>query len=199
MKLVGLGGGIGSGKSTVSTYLASKGAVVVDADVVARQVVEPGTAALAAIRERFGPDVLAADGSLIRAALAKIVFADPDALQALNAITHPAIGVEINRQVAEHVNTERVVILDAALLFDTQRVGMVGRIVVDVDPELAIVRLQQFRGFTEPDARARVASQMARHERVARADFVIDNSGTPEDLVRSVEMAWHWIQTLPSS
>lgn len=199
MKLIGLGGGIGSGKSTVSILLAERGAVIVDADVIARSVVDPGKPALAAIVERFGASVLNSDGTMNRPAVASIVFNDKQALADLNAITHPAIGEEMARQTAAHHGSDRIVILDAALLFDRARPGMVGRMVVDVDPEVAVARLIEFRGFAEADARARIASQMSREERRAKADFVIDNSGDLDSLREQVERAWEWIMTLPDS
>lgn len=199
MKLIGLGGGIGAGKSSASERFRVLGAVIVDADVIARQVVEPGTPALAAIVQRFGVSVLRDDASLDRGALAAIVFADSDALKDLNAITHPAIGVEMQRQLDEHGRSDRVVIYDAALLFDTARVDMVGRIAIDVDPEIAVARLVGQRGFSIADARARIAAQMSRADRLARADYVIDNSGTPADLDAGVARAWTWIASLPDS
>jgi dephospho-CoA kinase len=199
VKLIGLGGGIGSGKSTVSLLLAERGAVIVDADVIARKVVEPGQPALAAIVSRFGESVLKEDGTMDRPAVAAIVFHDKDALADLNAITHPAIGEEIAQQIAAHQQYDRVVILDAALLFDRVRAGMVGRMVVDVEPEVAVGRLIEFRGFSEVDARARVASQMSRDERRTMADWVIDNSGDRSALQLEVARAWSWIESLPSS
>lgn len=199
MKLIGLGGGIGAGKSSASNRFRELGAVIVDADLIARQVVEPGTVAIAAIRARFGDSVVRPDGSLDRAALASIVFSDAAALRDLNAITHPAIAAEMQRQLGEHGGTDRVVIYDAALLFDSARVAMVGRIAVDVDPDVAVERLVAQRGFSVDDARARVAAQMPRAERLALADFVIDNSGTPHDLDGEVARAWAWIEALPAS
>ncbi len=199
MKLVGLGGGIGSGKSTVSLMLAEYGCAIVDADLIARQVVEPGKPALAGIVGHFGPEVLADGGSLNRQALANVVFQDPEQLKALNAITHPAIGTEMVAQVKAHSGTDRVVIYDAALLFDSGKTGMVGRMVVDVDPETAIERLVTFRGLSATDARSRVARQMGREERVRLADFVVDNSSDLESLAKEVARAWAWIATLPPS
>lgn len=199
VKLIGLGGGIGAGKSTVSNMLRDRGAVIVDADVIARQVVEPGTPALQAIVKRFGEAVLHPDGSLNRAELAGIVFHDKEALADLNKITHPAIGAEMRRQIEEHLDTNRIVIWDAALLFDSERAAMVGRMVVDVDPEIAVQRLVEFRGLAESDARARMANQMSREERVAKADFVLDNSGSEEELAEAVGRAWEWIESLPES
>lgn len=199
MKLVGLGGGIGAGKSTVSSALAGKGAVIVDADLIARQVVEPGGAAYGALVERFGEGVLHPDATLNRAALAAVVFTDKEALAALNAITHPAIGRVIAEQIERHVGSDRVVILDAALLFDAPRVRMVARLLVDVDPEIAVERLVRFRGFSEADARNRIANQMSREERRAKADLVIDNSGDLDALADQVDAVWAWIGGLPDS
>ncbi len=196
MKLIGLGGGIGSGKSSTSVLLAERGAIIVDADLIARQVVEPGGPVLSKLVERFGSEILSPEGTLDRKALADLVFPDPAAVKELNAITHPAIGREIERQIAEHHGTDRVVILDAPLLFDRDRPGMAARILVDVDEEIAVQRLVTFRGFDEADARRRIAAQMSRTERRAKADFVIDNSGSPNDLRDQVEQAWTFIETL---
>ncbi len=199
MKLIGLGGGIGAGKSTVSLALARRGAVIVDADLIARQVVEPGMPALDALVERFGSSILRADGSLDRAGLAAVAFRDAESVAALNAITHPAIGAEINRQIRAHDGTDRVVVLDAALLFDRARDGLVGSIVVDVDPEVAVERLVRYRNFDADDARRRISAQMSREDRVALADRVIDNSTTVEELEGQVDSVWEWIQTRPDS
>ena len=199
MKLVGLGGGIGSGKSSASALLRALGAVVIDADAIAREVVEPGTDALRSIAERFGSALIKSNGTLDRAALAAIVFADKAALADLNAITHPAIEREMVRRVAQNAATGGVVVYDAALPFDTDPYVMVGRIVVDIDYDVAVERLVQFRNFSPDDARARIAAQIPRDERLASADFVIDNSGSPDDLVLEVGRAWAWIATLPDS
>jgi dephospho-CoA kinase len=199
MKLLGLTGGIGSGKSTVSALLAARGAVIVDADAIARHVQEPGSPVLAAMTERFGEHVIAADGSLDRAAVAAIVFADPEALKALNAIVHPAVRAEMDRQVAAHVGTDHVVVLDVPLLAENPRSGLAGTIVVDVPVEVQVQRLVQFRGFSEEDARARIANQVSRDERNATADIVIDNSGSREDLEAEIDRVWAWIETLAQS
>ena len=199
MKLIGLMGGIGAGKSSVSSRLATKGAVIIDADVLARRVVEPGAAAYAPLVERFGRGVLNSDGTLHRAGLAAIVFHDKAALSDLNGITHPAIRAEIGAEIETLKHQDVVVILDAALLFETPRAEMVAKVVVDVDPEIAVARLVQFRGFTEDDAWARIRNQQTREERLADADYVIDNSGTADDLDRAVDQAWSWIATVPSS
>ncbi len=196
MILVGLTGGIGSGKSTVSALLAARGAVIIDADDITREVQRPGSAVVEAIAERFGEGVLDAERGLIRAKLAEIVFADSAALSDLNAIVHPAVGAEIERRVGELASTENVVVLDIPLLTENPRRGLQGKIVVDVPPEVQVERLVSCRGFTTDDARARIARQAGREDRLRGADFVIDNSGTPEDLARQVVTLWDWLKSL---
>jgi dephospho-CoA kinase len=196
MVLVGLTGGIGSGKSTVSALLAARGAVVVDADAIVRDVQGPGTEVLAAIVERFGPSVLGPDGALDRQALADLVFTDDTALKDLNAIVHPAVGAEIARRLEAAAGTDDVVILDVPLLVESGRDDMGALLVVDVDPEVAVARVVEQRGMREDDVRARMARQASREDRLARATIVIDNSGTREDLEAQVAAAWEQIQTL---
>ena len=195
MLVVGLTGGIGSGKSTVSRLLSARGAVIVDADVVARRVVEPGGPAYQGVVDRFGPGILAADGTIDRRALAAIVFADPEARADLEAITHPAVGVLINEQLAAEAGTDHVVVLDVPLLVESGRTGT-PVIVVDCPPETAIRRLVEQRAMDEADARRRGAAQVSREERLAHADLVIDNSGSPEALEHQVDAAWAWIEGL---
>jgi dephospho-CoA kinase len=196
MLLIGLTGGIGSGKSTVSSMLAERGAVVIDADAIVQELQAPGQPVLAAMVERFGPEILDEHGALRRKAVADLVFHDPEALADLGAIVHPAVHEEIERRMAEQAHTDHVVILDVPLLVESGRSDLAGLIVVDVDPEVAIARLVAHRGFTEADARARVARQASREERRARADLVIDNAGDLEDLRPQVEAAWAWIEGL---
>ncbi len=197
MILVGLTGGIGSGKSTVSAALAARGAVIVDADQVVRDVQQPGSPVLARLAERFGAEVIAKDGSLDRAALASIAFADPEALKDLNRIVHPAVGAEMNRQVMENVATLNVVVLDIPLLTENPREGLQGKIVVDVPVETQVERLVKYRGFDEADARARIARQATRELRLETADFVVDNSGEAGTLDGQIELLWSWLQSLP--
>lgn len=194
MILIGLTGGIGSGKSTVSARLAELGARVVDADAIVRQVQAPGTEVFAAIVERFGPGVVAEDGTLHRPALAARVFNDPEELKALNAIVHPAVGVGIAEALAEAAETDDVVILDVPLLVESGRDDMAAMVVVDLDPEVAVQRLVEHRGFTEEDARARISRQASREERLAKADKVLDNSGSVEHLIAQVDALWPWLQ-----
>lgn len=193
MFVVGLTGGIGSGKSTVSGLLAAKGAVVVDADAITRELQQPGTPVFAAMVERFGPGIVGPDGALDRAAVADIVFNDPQALQDLNAIVHPAVGAEIMRRMAELTGTDQVVVLDVPLLVEARadrRYPMDLVLVVDVDPELAVRRLVEQRGMREGDARARLARQASREERLAQADLVIPNDGSLDDLRTQVDDVW---------
>ena len=199
MLVVGLTGGIGSGKSTVSTLLAAKGAVVVDADAITREVQEPGTPVFVAMVERFGPGIVGADGALDRPAVADIVFGDPEALKDLNDIVHPAVGAEIMLRMAELADGDAVVVLDVPLMVESKNAYPVaGLLVVDVDPELAVRRLVEQRGMREPDVRARMARQATREERLERADFVIHNDGGLDDLTAQVDAAWDWITELKS-
>jgi dephospho-CoA kinase len=195
MIVVALTGGIGSGKSTVSAELAKRGAVVIDADAITRELQAPGQPVLAAIVERFG-DVLTATGELDRPALAAHVFADLDELNALNKIVHPAVNIEIARRLAEQADGDRVVILDIPLLIESGKYRARGVLVVDTPIELAVERLVAFRGLTAEDARARIARQATREQRLAKADFVVDNSGDREALVSQIEAAWQWMSAL---
>jgi dephospho-CoA kinase len=193
--LVGLTGGIGAGKTTVAGLLADRGATVIDADRIARLVVEPGGPAYQPLIDRFGGDIVCPDGTLDRAAIASRAFADPAALQDLNAITHPAIRDRMVRCVASYAESDRVVVLDIPLLTAQTRdaFGLAGVIVVDAPVEVAVDRLVHQRGLDEDDARARVAAQISREARQRLADVVVDNSGTPDDLRASFEQAWAWI------
>jgi dephospho-CoA kinase len=197
MILVGLTGGIGSGKSTVSAMLAGRGAEIIDADVITREVQQPGSVVVEAIAKRFGDGVLDAERGLIRAKLAEIVFADPAALKDLNAIVHPAVRAEIARRVDASSSSKNVVVLDIPLLTENPGGGMQGKIVVDVPPRVQIDRLVRYRGFSEEDARARIARQATREERLRDADFVVDNTGELADLDRQIESLWQWVTSLP--
>ena len=198
MLVIGLTGGIGSGKSTVSAMLAAKGAVVVDADAIVREVQRPGTPVFAAMVERFGPGIVTADGALDREAVADLVFGEPDALADLNAIVHPAVGAEIARRMQDLAATDHVVVLDVPLMVESRNAYPVaGLLVVDVDPEVALRRVVEQRGMREEDVRARMARQASREQRLARADRVIDNSGTLDDLRAQVDDAWAWVAGLP--
>ena len=190
MLLIGLTGGIGSGKSTVSALLAAKGAVIIDADAITRELQQPGTEVLAAMVERFGEQILTPDGALDRQAMADLVFNDPAALKDLGAIVHPAVALEIGNRMAAEAETDHVVVLDVPLLVESGRDDLAALVVVDVDPEIAVRRLVEHRGMREDDARARMANQVAREDRLAKADFVVDNSGTPAELEAAIDALW---------
>jgi dephospho-CoA kinase len=186
---IGLTGGIGSGKSTVSALLAARGAVIVDADRIAREVVEPGTPGLARIVETFGERVLAADGSLDRAALAAVVFADAEARSRLDGIVHPLVRARAAELIAA-VPPGTVVVNDVPLLVETGQASSYDVVlVVEADPATRVSRLVQ-RGLTAEDARARIAVQASDEQRRAVADVVVDNSGTPEELAEQVDRFW---------
>jgi dephospho-CoA kinase len=190
-------GGIGSGKSSVTDRLRAHGAAVVDADVIAREVVEPGSPTLVALVDAFGPDILEEGGTLDRARLAARAFADPEATARMNAIIHPAIGVELVRQVAAAREASDVVVVAIPLFRDEHRaqLGIDHVVVVDAPVEVATERLVEHRGFTPEDAALRLAAQTTREERRALADEVIDNDGDLEDLERKVDELWHRLVT----
>lgn len=196
MLLVGLTGGIGSGKSTVARLLEKRGAVVFDADLLAREAVEPGTPGHAAVIERFGADVLAPGGELDREALASIVFADPAARRDLEQIVHP----EVRRLFAEgseaYRDTDRVVVFSAPLLVET---GMhtAFEIVVVVSATVAtqIERLMRQRGMSEPSIRARIDAQAPLEDKAAAADILVDNEGSLDELESQVEQLWNDLST----
>ena len=197
MILVGLTGGIGAGKSTVSAMLAERGAVIVDADQIARDIQSPGSPVLDAMAERFGEHIIREDGSLDRGAVAAIVFHDEAALKDLNGIVHPAMQDEIQRQIDAHRGTDRIVVLDFPLLGENPRKGLAATIVVDIPVDTAIARLVDQRGMDEADARARIGSQISRDERNARATHVLDNGGDRDSLVAQVDALWEQLAQLP--
>lgn len=191
--VVGLTGGIGSGKSTVAAILAELGAFVVDADRIARDVVAPHSDGLQQIVSAFGEDVLQPDGSLDRAKLAAIVFADPEKRSQLDAITHPRIAELTQRQFAQATD-QQIIVHDVPLLTELGLAPNYGHvIVVDSPDEIRVQRLVE-RGLTEEDARARMASQATREQRLAIADYVVDNSGSRESLRHQVEDVWDDIE-----
>ncbi|GAA2408316.1 dephospho-CoA kinase [Actinomadura vinacea] len=187
---VGLTGGIGSGKSEVSSRLRGHGAVVIDADRIAREVVEPGTPGLAAVVAEFGEEVLLPDGGLDRPKVGSIVFADPQRLTALNGIVHPLVG-ERTRELMEAAPGDAVVVFDVPLLAENGLGEMYDVVVVvDAPVETQLERLTSRRGMTEEDARSRIAAQASRADRRAIADRVIDNSGSLDDLKSQVDTLW---------
>ncbi|SFL17556.1 dephospho-CoA kinase [Geodermatophilus ruber] len=189
MLRIGLTGGIGSGKSTVAGLLAARGARIIDADRIAREVVEPGTPGLAAVVAEFGPDVLTAEGALDRPALAAVVFADPEARRRLDGIVHPLVRQRALELIAE-APAEAVVVQDVPLLVETGQAASYDLVlVVEADLGTRIERLV-LRGLAEQDARARIAAQATDEQRRAVAHVVLDNSGTPEELAEQVDRFW---------
>src|SRR6516165_424572 len=195
MLAVGLTGGIGSGKTAVADLLVGHGAVVIDADQVARDVVAPGGPAYQPVIDRFGPGIVAADGTIDRPALATLAFADEKSRLALNAITHPAIGVAMIEARDAHEGTDDIVVLAIPLLTARHRetVKLHKVVVVDTPTEMALDRLLSQRGFDRADAEARIRSQISREERVKEADYVLDNSGDRAALERAVDALWAWL------
>jgi dephospho-CoA kinase len=193
MLLVGLTGGIASGKSVVAARLAEHGAVVVDADQVAREVVEPGGVGLARIAAEFGPDVIAADGTLDRAALGAIVFRDPEKRQSLNAITHPAVR-ERSQQLfaaAAAADPDAIVVYDVPLLAESSRVDEFDVVVVvHASTETRIRRMVELRGMSRDEALHRINSQATDTERLAIADVVIDADGSLDDTLAQADALW---------
>ncbi|MFD3653858.1 dephospho-CoA kinase [Streptomyces sp. NPDC058620] len=190
MLKVGLTGGIGAGKSEVSRLLVGLGAVLIDADKIAREVVEPGTPGLAAVVDAFGPGVLSADGTLDRPALGAIVFADAGRLAALNAIVHPLVGAR-SAELERTAGRDAVVVHDVPLLTENGLAPLYDLVVVvDATPETQLDRLVRMRGMTESDARARMAAQATREQRRAVADLVIENDGPLEALEPQVRTVW---------
>lgn len=190
MVRIGLTGGIGSGKSTVAALLAEHGAVVIDADQIARDLVEPGEPALAALVTEFGPRILQADGSLSRGELARLAFSDPVATERLNAIMHPLIGAESARRMAAGPS-DGVVVYDMPLLVEAGQRDLVDLVVVvDVPEEIQVDRAVRQRGLDEEDVRRRMEVQAVREDRLAVADVVIDNSGDLAATRAQVEALW---------
>jgi dephospho-CoA kinase len=196
MLALGLTGGIGCGKSAVADLLVARGAILIDADLIAREVVEPGQPAHDALLARFGEGILAADGTIDRPALAAATFGDPDSLAALNAITHPAIGIEMLRRLGEQQGTDHVVVLAIPLLRAEHRVSMNldAVVVVDCPFDVARWRLVDRRGMDPADAEARIVAQPTREQRLEGADYVVDNSGDLDALGAEVDRLWEWVQ-----
>ncbi len=203
MVRIGLTGGIGTGKSTVARMLAARGAAVVDADEIAREIVAPGGPAYDAVVERFGRELVSGDGTVDRAALASIVFADPAALDDLNSITHPVIGAMMLARLVSldgagagsGVAAPGVAVVVIPLLrpAHVDALGLARVVVVDCPTEVAVARLVEARGMDETDARARMAAQPSREERLALADYVVDNGSTPAHVAAEVDALWEWL------
>jgi dephospho-CoA kinase len=187
---VGLTGGIGAGKSEVSRRLAAQGAIVIDADAIAREVVEPGTPGLAEVVAAFGPEVLLPDGRLDRPRLGDIVFADPELRAKLSGIVHPRVGARM-RELEDSAGPAAIVVHDVPLIAENNLASTYDLVVVvDVPPRIQLDRLVRHRGMTREQARARMAAQASRADRLAIAGIVIDNSGSLAELDRPVGDLW---------
>lgn len=201
MRLVGLTGGIGSGKSSVSSRLAKRGARVIDADQIVKDLQTPGAPVFESMVERWGERIVSVDDrgtrTLDRAEVAAIVFADAGELEALNSLVHPAVRAEMRAQMDAAADSDDVVILDIPLLAESKGKHQASAIiVVDCPTDVAVERLIEFRSFSREDAEARVAAQATREQRRALADFVIDNSGGTAALDAEVARCWSWLESL---
>lgn len=196
MILIGLTGGIGSGKSEVARLLSALGAEVIDADQIVRELQQPGAEVYHAMIKMLGQEIVSPDKSLDRGKIAGQVFADESLLKKLNELIHPIVRRVMNERVESFRNTDKVVVLDIPLLVENPRPGLDGVLVVDLDTQIAIQRLVEQRQMKLEDAQARVAKQATREQRRAIAGHVIDNSGDREALETSVDRAWTWIRSL---
>ena len=196
MILIGLTGGIGCGKTEVSRLLEKRGAVIVDADLIVRELQQPGAEIFLRMVEMFGEKVLATDGSLDRAAVANEVFKDAELLKKLNSLIHPVVRRVMNERVESYRATDKIVVLDIPLLVENPREGLDGVLVVDLDPQIAIERIVSQRNMKIDDAKSRVSAQSTREQRLAIAGHVIDNSGDRDALAIQVNVAWSWIKSL---
>lgn len=215
MRLIGLTGGIGSGKSSASARLALRGAVIIDADAIVRELQQPGQPVFDQMVERWGDRIVAEDGALDRAAVAGIVFGDSDELAAIEKMIHPEVRKETERRIEQARLDDGVVVIDNPLLVESVKKAREAKargekpessggssptpqaiIVVECPTETAIDRLIAHRGFDRADAEARMAAQVDASERLAIADFVIDNGGDEAQLDAEIERCWSWIQTL---
>lgn len=197
---VGLTGGIGAGKSTVAEMLADHGALIIDADAISRELVEPGEPALHLLVEEFGTNIIRPDGSLDRGALASRAFADEDGTARLNAVMHPLIRAETQRRLADaEEQGAEIIVYDMPLLVETGQAELVDIVVVvDVPVELQVVRATGLRGLEEADVRRRIAAQATRDERLSIADVVIENSGDRWETQRQVDKLWEQLHTVES-
>ena len=196
MILIGLTGGIGSGKSEVARLLVARGAEVIDADQIVREMQQPGAEVYNAMIKMLGQEIVSPDKSLDRAKIAGQVFADESSLKKLNELVHPIVRRVMNERVESFRDTDKVVVLDIPLLVENPRPGLDGVLVVDLDTQIAIQRLVEQRQMKLEDAQARVAKQATREQRRAIAGHVIDNSGDRQVLEVSVDSAWTWIRSL---
>ena len=205
MIVIGLTGGIGSGKSTVSDRFVERGAILIDADQIVRELQQPGASVHSEMVKRFGDGILNSDETLNRQAVAEIVFSDKEYLRELNEIVHPPVNREIRHRIREEADTDNLLVLDIPLLVEGILAGgppryiVSGILVVDTPPEIAVQRLVEYRGFVEEDARARIKAQVSSEKRLELADFVIDSVVGMRDLYPQVASAIRWAETLPDT
>ena len=199
--MIALTGGIGSGKSTVAKALADRGAVILDADAIVRDLQMPGRPVFEAMVERWGSEIVDLCGQLDRQAVAAIVFNDKSELEALEQLIHPRVRQEMIDRISELATTDSIVVQDVPLLEKVMgdRRSEASTLVVDCPVDIALGRLMEYRGFSREDAEARIAAQISRQERVALADFVLDNGGDLEQLDAEIERCWQWIEGLPDT
>jgi dephospho-CoA kinase len=203
--VIGLTGGIGSGKSTVSDRFVDRGAILIDADQIVKELQQPGQIVYSEMVKHFGQDILNEDQTLNRQAIAGVVFNDKDSLRRLNEIVHPPVNKEIRRRIREQADSKNLLVLDIPLLVEgiiaggPPRYVVSGILVVDTPPEISIQRLIEYRGFTEEDARSRIKAQVAREKRLEVADFVIDNAVALNELEPQITSALRWAMNLPET
>ena len=205
MIVIGLTGGIGSGKSTVSDRFVDHGAILIDADQIVKELQQPDQIVYSEMVKHFGEDILNEDQTLDRQTIAGLVFSDKEALRQLNAIVHPPVNKEIRRRIREQADSENLLVLDIPLLVEgiiaggPPRYVVSGILVVDTPSEMSVQRLIEHRGFTEEDARSRIKAQVAREKRLEIADFVIDNSVALNQLEPQIISAMRWATDLPET
>ena len=205
MIVIGLTGGIGSGKSTVSDRFVDHGAILIDADQIVKELQQPDQIVYSEMVKHFGKDILNEDQTLDRQTIAGLVFSDKEALRQLNAIVHPPVNKEIRRRIREQADSENLLVLDIPLLVEgiiaggPPRYVVSGILVVDTPSEMSVQRLIEHRGFTEEDARSRIKAQVAREKRLESADFVIDNSVALNQLEPQIISAMRWATDLPET
>ena len=192
---VGLTGGIGSGKSTAASIFVKNGASLIDADQIVRDLQQPGEKVFEEMLAKWGSKILSEDGELDRQSVANIVFSDPEELKSLNQIVHPAVRDEMTRRREAHVATDNTVILEIPLLVESGYRNFDAIVVVDVDTEIAVQRLIEFRSFDEKDARLRIERQAPRDSRTEIADYVITNNSSLSDFEKEINRCWEWISS----
>ncbi len=205
MIVIGLTGGIGSGKSTVSDRFVDCGAILIDADQIVKELQQPGQIVYSEMVKHFGSDILNQDATLDRQAIAEVVFNDKGSLKKLNEIVHPPVNREIRRRIRGQADSKNLLVLDIPLLVEGIIAGgppryiVSGILVVDTPPEISVQRLVEYRGFTEEDARSRIKAQVSREKRLEVADFVIDNAVALNDLEPQITLAFDWAMNLPET